>query len=44
MDKPKFKKICGYCDKPLSKDGICKGVGCMYSGAKQLNPQSKRLS
>ena len=43
MEQTKFKKICGYCNKQLSKDGICKEVGCMYNGAKQLNPQSEYL-
>ena len=34
-------KQCGYCDKPLPKDNVCKEVGCMYQGARQLNPKSK---
>lgn len=36
MEK-KLKESCGYCDKTLPKDRICKESGCMYQGMKQLN-------
>ena len=39
MKQKDCKKVCGYCDKPLSKDKICKEINCMYNGMKQLNPQ-----